>query len=64
MEYFDPNPILKALSGLGILAAGLMILDNLFTVGKKTRFLCAHGTGSSWITLVYIGPLAGLEVNE
>ena len=60
MEYFDPNPILKALSGLGILAAGLMILDNLFTVGKKTRYVLM-GLAAAGLLLVYIGPLAGLE---
>lgn len=60
MEYFDSSPGLRAMTAIGILAAGLIILDNLLNLKKKLIY-GLMGLGAVGILGVYLGPLARLE---
>ncbi len=60
MEFLNPSPWLKAITGAGIIAAGLIILDNLIRIGRRPLYILL-ALGSLLLLLVYAGPLSMLE---
>ena len=47
MEFFSPNPLLRIPVAMGIIAAWLMIIDNLFAIKKKKSLYILLGLGTA-----------------
>lgn len=59
MQYFNPSPYYKIIIGAGIMAACLMILDNLFQIKQRLLYIL-FGFGMLCTVAVY-GKLLSLE---
>ncbi|MDO4710396.1 MAG: DUF5693 family protein [Peptostreptococcaceae bacterium] len=61
MSYLNPSPYLKIFVGIGIIASGLIILDNLFLTDRKWLYgLMLFGSLCTAAVYVKIGMLQGI----
>ncbi len=62
MRYLDPSPYYKIFIGAGILAAGLIILDNLFSLSKRLMYILLMlgvlGTAAVYVKIAALASLA------